>query len=42
MNAPHLWNIRKECLTDIGATMFVAAFPIVNEIQWRNVDVQYF
>jgi hypothetical protein len=31
MNAPHLW---KECLTDTGqgAKLFVAAFPIVNEI----------
>ncbi len=25
-----------------GATVFVAAFPVLNETEWRTVDVQYF
>ncbi len=34
----------KKCLTGIGedTTLFVAAFPIVNEIEWCTIDIQYF
>jgi hypothetical protein len=28
MNAPHLWNIGKECLSDIGETVFVGLFQL--------------
>jgi hypothetical protein len=40
MNAPRLWKLCKGYLTriDWGATMFLAAFPVVNEILWRTVD----
>ncbi len=39
MNAPRMW---KECITGIGATVFVAALPIVNVIKWCTIDFQYF
>jgi hypothetical protein len=44
MNAPRLWKLHKNRLTGIGqgATVFVVAFPIVNEPKRHNVDFQYF
>jgi hypothetical protein len=37
MNVQQYWQLRKECLANIcyGATVFVAAFPIVNE-RWQS------
>jgi hypothetical protein len=34
MNAPHLWKLRTDYLSGVGhgATVFVAAFPIVNKL----------
>jgi hypothetical protein len=31
MNAPRLCKLRQDCLAGNGATIFVTAFPIVNE-----------
>jgi hypothetical protein len=44
MNAPHLRKLHKNRLSGIGqgATVFVVAFPIVNEPKRHNVDFQYF
>jgi hypothetical protein len=34
MYAPRLWKLRKDCINSIGhgATVFVAAFPVPNEL----------
>ncbi len=45
VNAPGLFVTFAESVVPIlarGATVFVVAFPVLNEIEWRTVDGQYF